>query len=122
MNLNWTPRVWSQGSADSGDLLSYPSLPELDSFYRELQDEFPRSVALEKAGHSVQGRPIRLLTITDQDIDDAGKQRVLMVGARAWAGTQRQPGATGTGSLAGYAGRSRNPPLATDQPDAGGQP
>lgn len=80
MILNWTPRVWSQGSADSGDLLSYPSLPELDSFYRELQDEFPRSVALEKAGHSVQGRPIRLLTITDQDIGDADKQRVLMVG------------------------------------------
>ena len=80
MNLNWTPRVWSQGSADSGDLLSYPSLPELDSFYRELQDRFPRSVALEEIGHSVQGRPIRLLTITDQDIADADKQRVLMVG------------------------------------------
>lgn len=80
MNLNWTPRVWSQGSADSGDLLSYPSLPELESFYRELRDEFPRSVALEEVGHSVQGRPIRLLTITDQDIGDEDKQRVLMVG------------------------------------------
>lgn len=65
---------------DSGDLLSYPSLPELESFYRELQDEFPGYVALEKVGHSVQERPIRLLTITDRDTSDEDKQRVLMVG------------------------------------------
>ncbi len=72
--------MWSQGSADSGDLLSYPSLPELDSFYRELQDEFPGYVALKKAGQSVRGQPIWLLTITDQDTSDEDKQRVLMVG------------------------------------------
>ena len=72
--------MWSQGSADSGELLSYPSLPELDSFYRELQDEFPGYVALEKAGQSVRGQPIWLLTITDQDTSDEDKQRVLMVG------------------------------------------
>ena len=80
MNANWSPRVWSQGSADSGDLLSYPSLPELDSFCGELQTGFPGTVALEKAGHSVQGRPIWLLTVTDQDTSDEDKQRVLMVG------------------------------------------
>ena len=72
--------MWSQGSADSGDLLSYPSLPELDSFCGELQTGFPGTVALEKAGHSVQGRPIWLLTVTDQDTSDEDKQRVLMVG------------------------------------------
>ena len=80
MNLRWRPRVWSQGSADSGDLLSYPSLPELESFYSELQEEFPGFVALEKVGHSVQGRPVWLLTITDRDTSDEDKQRVLMVG------------------------------------------
>ena len=80
MNANWSPRVWSQGSADSGDLLSYPSLPELESFYRELLDEFSGFVALEKAGASVQGQPIWLLTITDRDTSDEDKQRVLMVG------------------------------------------
>ena len=80
MNLSWTPRVWSQGSADSGDLLSYPSLPELESFYRELQNGYPGQVALERAGSSVQGRPIWLLTITDEEVSDEDKQRVLMVG------------------------------------------
>ena len=65
---------------DSGDLLSYPSLPELESFYRALQDEFPDYVALEEAGHSVQGRSIWLLTITGRDTSDEDKQRVLMVG------------------------------------------
>ncbi len=72
--------MWSQGSVDSGDLLSYPSLPELESFYRALQDEFPGYVALEEAGHSVQGRAIWLLTITGRDTSDEDKQRVLMVG------------------------------------------
>ena len=80
MKFRWTPRVWSQGSADSGDLLSYPSLPELESFYRELQNDFAGSVALEIAGHSVRGLPIWLLTITDQGVSDEDKQRVLMVG------------------------------------------
>ena len=72
--------MWSQGSADGGELLSYPSLAELESFYRELLDEFSGLVALEKAGESVQGRPIWLLTITDRDTSDEDKQRVLMVG------------------------------------------
>ena len=80
MKFRWKPRVWSQGSADSGDLLSYPSLPELESFFRELLTSFPGSVALEEAGHSVRGQPIWLLTITDQDVSDEDKQRVLMVG------------------------------------------
>ncbi len=80
MNIRWRPRVWSQGSADGGDLLSYPSLPELDSFYRELQNGYPGCVAIERAGNSVQGRPIWLLTITDQDTSEDDKQRVLMVG------------------------------------------
>ena len=80
MKFSWTPRVWSQGSADSGDLLSYPSLPELESFYKELQNDFTGSVALEIAGHSVRGQPIWLLTITDQGVSDEDKQRVLMVG------------------------------------------
>lgn len=72
--------MWSQGSVDGGDLLSYPSLPELESFYRKLQDEFPGYVALERTGQSVQGQPIRLLTITDRDTGDEDKQRVLMIG------------------------------------------
>ena len=49
-------------------------------FTGSYRTDFPRSVALEEIGHSVQGRPIRLLTITDQDIADEDKQRVLMVG------------------------------------------
>ncbi len=80
MNLSWTPRVWSQGSADSGDLLSYPSLPELESFYRRLQSDFSGYVVLEEAGRSVRGQPIWLLTLTDQEVSDDDKQRVLMVG------------------------------------------
>ena len=80
MKPAWTPRVWSQGSADSGDLLSYPSLPEMESFFRDLLVHYPRLVALEEAGRSVQGQPIWLLTITDQSVDDENKQRVLMVG------------------------------------------
>lgn len=80
MDFAWTARVWSQGSADNGDLLSYPSLPELESFFRELQALHPGLVALEEAGHSVRGQPIWLLTITDTGVDDENKQRVLMVG------------------------------------------
>lgn len=80
MNLSWTPRVWSQGSADSGDLLSYPSLSELESFCRKLQSDFSGYVVLEEAGRSVRGQPIWMLTFTDQEVGDEDKQRVLMVG------------------------------------------
>ena len=80
MNFAWTPQVWSQGSADSGDLLSYPSLPEMESFFKELQSHFPESVAFEEAGRSVRGQPIWMLTISDQGVVDEDKQRVLMVG------------------------------------------
>lgn len=80
MNLRWTPRVWSQGSADSSDLLSYPSLPELESFYKALLNDCPKSVSLENAGSSVRGQPIWLLTITNEEVNDEDKQLVLMVG------------------------------------------
>ena len=80
MNFAWTPQVWSQGSADSSDLLSYPALPEMESFFKELQSHFPESVAFEEAGRSVRGQPIWMLTISDQGVADEDKQRVLMVG------------------------------------------
>ena len=122
MKLSWTPRVWSQGSADSGDLLSYPSLPELESFYRELQNDFAGSVALELAGHSVRGQPIWLLTITDQDVSDEDKTARFDGWTRTWAGTQRKPGFAGVGALACYACGGRNSAHAMRRADAGGQP
>lgn len=80
MRFSWTARVWSQGSADSSDLLSYPSLPELESFLKELKSRNTDLVTLEEAGHSVMGQPIWLLTVTEHEVSDEDKQHVLMVG------------------------------------------
>ena len=110
MNLVWTPRVWSQGSTDSGDLLSYPSLPEMDAFFRELQSHFSNYVGLEVAGRSVRGQPIWLLTISDQGVADEDKQRVLMVGQEHGQERSGSLALLGTGSLARYTCCNRNPP------------
>jgi len=64
-----------------GQVRRDPSVHQMGRQLATLRRAHPRWVRLHRIGRSVGGRPIRLVEITDRDVPDDDKERVLLIGA-----------------------------------------